>query len=223
MKKPFALFTGIAALAAAAFLVGNLVIDVAWEGERLGWVDAGGAPGIAGVRPGISSLGDVIARRGEPEFWLAASGVGYNVELRYPGSELDNDVVRLRVVGDTPPSRQERLMLDVRASGLFSEEELETGALRFTVLEDRSLLDYVVREVVVEPLESVDHDRVIKAYGRPVLTMSSQTERVGGDVTWVYPKQGLVVIFLEERAIRFTYVDPESMRLGAGAMQSSAL
>lgn len=213
-KKPAAIFTVIALILAVGFVLGNLVIEASWKREQLSWLETDDTLDVRGVRAGITRLNETIASLGSPEYRLAASPFGLNVELVFPQAELDNDIVTLHVRPDTAPAKQAELLLQVRASGVYTDEELASGSVPFTRLDDSSYLQALVGEVIVVPAAPIDHERVIKAYGRPKVTMGTRLEETGGDVSWLYPRSGLTVHFLEQQAIRFNYVSPDQMMIG---------
>lgn len=213
-KKPAAIFTVIALILAVGFVLGNLVIEASWKREQLSWLSGDSLLDVRGVRPGVTRLNETVSGLGQPEYRLAASPFGLNVELVFPQAELDNDTVTLLVRPDTAPARQAELLLQVRASGVYTDEELASGSVPFTRLDDPAYLEAVVGEVIVVPVAPVDHERVIKAYGRPKVTMGTRLEETGGDVSWLYPRSGLTVHFLEQQAIRFNYVNPDQMMIG---------
>lgn len=213
-KKPAAIFTVIALILAVGFVLGNLVIEASWKRERLSWLEAESLLDVRGLRAGVSRLSEAVPDLGNPEYRLAASPFGMNVELVFAAIELDNDTVNLHVRPDTAPARQAELLMQVRASGVYTDEELASGSVPFTQLKDPGFLEALVGEVIVVPIEPVDHERVIKAYGRPKVTMGTRVAESGGDVSWLYPRSGLTVHFLEQQAIRFNYVSPDQMMIG---------
>lgn len=213
-KKPAAVFTVIALILAVGFVLGNLVIEASWKRERLSWLEGEEKLDVRGIRAGITRLNETISTLGQPDYRLAASPFGMNVELVFPLAELDNDTVILQVRPDTAPTKQAELLLQVRSSGVYSDEELATGSVPFTELGDPAYLDALVGEVIVSPVEAIDHERVIKAYGRPKVTIGTRVEETGADVSWLYPRSGLTVHFLEQQAVRFNYVHPDQMMIG---------
>lgn len=213
-KKPALLFTGIALICAIGFVLGNLVIEASWNRERLSWLEGEDLVGVRGIRAGETPVNESISKLGPPEYRLSASPFGMNVELVFPATELDNDTITLKVRPETAPARQAELMLQVRASGVYSDDELATGSVPFTQLNDPLFLESPAGEVIVEPEEPIEHERVIKAYGRPKVTMGTRVQDTGGDVSWLYPRSGLTVHFLEQQAIRFNYVNPNQMMIG---------
>lgn len=213
-KKPALLFTGIALIVAIGFVLGNLVIDLSWKRERLSWLDGENLSQVRGIQPGVTRVKETISSLGSPEYRLSASPFGMNVEFVFADAELDNDTVTLLVRPDTTPFAQAELLRQVRASGVYTDEELAAGSVPFTQLDDPEYLDAVVGEVAVVPSEPIDHERIIKTYGRPKVTMGTRTEDTGGDVSWLYPRSGLTVHFLEKVAFRFDYVNPNQMMIG---------
>lgn len=203
--------TLLALLLTAGYLLGREVIELAWEQDSLDWVEA--QPDgfrVVGIRPGADNLAQAVQQLGGANYYLKRTGDGYNIELEsFRNPESSERLLTIRVQPDSSPDQQLRLMLQARASGLYTEEALKAERVNFTVLTDPALTGLPVRKIEVLPNVPIAHDKVLAAHGKPDLAAPVENHADGAEQAWIYPRQGAVIFFREKEAVRFRYFDPK--------------
>lgn len=210
----FGVATLLALLFTATFYFGREVIQVAWQRDAIDWVERqdGGAFSVLGMKPGQSSFADAVERLGPVSYFLQRTRDGFNIELEAARYHDDEPVMTVLVQPDMPEERQTALLVQARASGLFSEEALAAERIPFTTLTDASLERLPLRKIEIVPAAPISHDYVLEAHGKPDLTSPVQGRADGAEQAWVYARAGAIVFFRDKEAVRFRYFDPARLQ-----------
>ncbi len=209
----FGVATLLALLFTATFYFGREVIHVAWEQDSISWLERqDGTFRVLGLTPGQSSFADAIQELGGGSYFLQRTTDGFGITMESAKYQDEELVMTVLVRPDLPVERQTALLVQARASGLFSEEALASTRIPFTTVADDSLKQRPVREVEIVPVLPIAHDYVLEAHGKPDLSSAVEGREDGAEQAWVYARAGAIVFFRDKEAVRFRYFDPARLQ-----------
>ncbi len=212
-QSHFGVATLMALLFTATFYFGREVIEVAWQRDAIDWVEKqDGSFSVLGLKPGHSSFADAVDQLGSGIYYLQRTPDGFSIELEATRYRDDEPVMTVLVQPDMPIERQTQLLLQARASGLFSDEALAADRIPFTSLTDAGLKQLPVRRVEIVPVAPIGHETVLEALGKPDLASPVEGRADGAGQAWVYARAGAIVFFRDKEAVRFRYFDPARLQ-----------